>query len=144
MAYKEVELSEEEMKSAGAAYVQFKAIGDKLIGRFLGTQPTTGKYAKAGENDYRFKTVNEKKEVVEVLLTPATNCRMKLEKAEKNGELRIGSKVLISFDSEQDIGKQSPLKIFKVAIDNSPPPAGAVAPKPPPPPPPPAADDIDF
>lgn len=130
MAYKEIELTEEERAAAGAKFFKFGAIGDKLVGRFIRTQPTTGTYAKAGQLDYVFRT-----KAGDVSLSPPADAALKLKKA----NLKPGNAVMISYERDQDVGKESLMKVFRVLVDDSP----AVAKKPEPAPPP-VPDDIDF
>lgn len=142
MAFREVDLTEEERAAMQGAYFKFNAIGDRLMGRFLSTRPSTGTYAKPGQLDYVFRHKNAETGAIEdVTLTPPADLVAKLKKA----GLKPGWKVSITYASDLDVGKESPMKIFKLLVDDSPaaaPAPAAPAPKPAPKPAP--ADDIDF
>lgn len=139
MAYKNVEIPDE----APGEYVKFNAIGDKLEGFFASSGPAAGKFGE-GKTDYRFIT----REGVKVL-TPPTHLATGLKVA----ALKPGCKVRITYSGNKEIGKESPMKLFTLQVDDeaatiaaglklvakagsAPPPA----PKAPPPPPPPADD----
>lgn len=134
MAYQEVELTEEEKQTK--KFYKFSAIGDCLKGVFLRTSVSTGTYA--GKTEYHFKTKNPAGVIEEVVLTPPTDCGKKLAKS----GLKPGSRVMITYTADVDTGKETPMKQFKVLVDNAP-----TAVQPPPPPPsrtPGADDDIPF
>lgn len=148
MAFKEVELTEEEKQAmtSGGSFFKFNAIGDRIAGVFLRTQPRTGQYAKTGQLTYVFKAKNAEGQVVELLCDPPTDAAARLKKAQelKDGDalkLVPGKKMILTYVSNQDVGKESPMKIFKLQVDDAPPSSTAAAPKPPPKP---AEDDIDF
>lgn len=141
MAFKEVELTEEERASAGAKFFKFEAIGAKLTGRFVRTQPQTGQYAKAGAVDYVFRTKEPSGAIVEVVLNPPADLSLKLKKA----ALTPGRAVAMTYERDLDVGKESPMKIIKLLVDDTPmKPAPAAAPPKAPPPAPAPEDDIDF
>jgi hypothetical protein len=137
MAFKEIELTEEEKAALGSDFYKFTAIGQKLVGKFVRTQAQSGQFAKAHLIDYVFKMKNEAGAVVEAVLNPPTDLGQKLKKA----ALKPGHAVMITYASDLDVGKESPMKIFKVLVDDSP--AAGAAAKPPPPPPP-SDDDLNF
>lgn len=143
MAFREVDLTEEERAALSGTFFKFNAIGDRLLGRFIGTRPSTGTYAKPGQLDYTFRHKNAEGVVEDVTLTPPADLALKLKKA----ALQPGWKVSITYASEVDTGKESKMKVFKLLVDDSD--GAAAAPKAAPPPPAPkpkapAADDIDF
>lgn len=139
MAFEEVQLTEEEKAGLSAKFVKFDAIGDKFVGRFVRTQPATGKYSKQGDLGYVFRAKDTHGVVAEWTLEPNAGLAAQLKKA----ALQPNYAVRITFNGEQDTGKESPLKLFKVEVDRVV--STAAAPPPPPPPKPAAAaDDIDY
>ncbi len=146
MAYEEVTLTEEEKAAAQQTFFKWtKGIGEKFAGRFVKTQEQTGAFAKKGRLDYVFKfvQVNDEtgeKATVEGTLSGGIDLTMKLDKA----KLKVGEKVLVEHVEDKEIGKDNPMKIFKVLVDRST--AAPAKPKPAPAPVPVAdpADDIDF
>jgi len=138
MAFEPVELTEEEKAALGAKFVKFDAIGDKFVGRFVKTQPATGKYARPGDLGYVFRAKDTTGAVTESILEPNAGLAAQLKKA----ALQPNYAVRITFSGEQDTGKESPLKLFKVEVDRVLP-AGKAA-TPPPPPKPAASEDIDY
>lgn len=163
MAFRKVEVSEEERKAMGQSFISLDNIGDRFTGRLVKTQPQTGPYAKPDRVDYVFKYANPPpnapghrpelavKAVAEGILKSYGDVAMKLKKA----NVRPGWIVRVTKTGDLDIGKDNPMPTFDVEIDDTPPhsaqgqaAAPAPAPKPAPkPPPPPAAeptDDIPF
>ncbi len=147
MAFKPVVLTkeEEEAMAAGGDFYKFTAIGQKLLGRFPKTQPQTGPHAKANRVDYVFRMAVKNEatgamEPKEVPFTPPTKAAQLLEKAMKGGLLKPNYVVKLSYTADLDVGKESPMKIFELEIDDAPAPAKAAAPPPPPPP----DDDLPF
>lgn len=148
MAFKEVELTEEERAALSGTFFKFNAIGDRLAGIYVGKRPTTGIGANSGKEDYTFKTKNAEGAIEQQTLTPPTSLAQQLKKAERDGLLVAGRKVVIQFVSEVDVGKESPMKQFKLLVDDgaaSPANAGTkpAAPKPAPKPAP-VPDDFDI
>ncbi len=145
MAFEEVVITEEDRKAASGSFFKFAKIGDRLVGRLVGSKPSSGQYAKPGQFDYTFKArVNGV--VTEVSITPSFDLQLRLKKAsEAPGGLKPGHLVEIVYAADVDTGQASPMKQFKLSVDRSPPKSTAPTPPPPPPPPPlAAADDIDF
>lgn len=145
MAFREVELTEEERAAMSGAYFKFNAIGDRIVGRFISTRPSTGTFAKPGQLDYTIRHKNAETGAIEdVTLTPPADLAAKLKKA----QLKPGWKVSITYSSDVDVGKESPMKVFKLLVDDSDAPAAAKPAAPPAPAPKPkpapAPDDIDF
>ena len=132
MAWKDVELTEEEQQGSGARkFYKFAAIGDKMAGRFVKTQPSTGTYAKPGQLDYVFRVKSaETGAIEEVLVTPPFDAALRLEKATKANMMPVGAAVLLTFVSTRNVGKEHDQKIFSLKVDPTP---GPSAPKPPPP-----------
>lgn len=148
MAFVDVELTDEEKAALGMKYVKFNAIGDKFLGKVTGTRQSTGSYAKPGDLDFVVKTKNTEGAVVEMLLTPGGDLGPKFRKA----GVRAGFKLRIEYIADRDVGKESPMKVFKLQVDASEAVAAGAAPaaapaaaKPAPKPAPaPTEDDIDF
>lgn len=151
MAFEDVELTAEEKAALTQSFISLDSIGQVFTGRLVRTQPQTGQYAKKNAVDYVFKYKNPAEglpghraelavgAVVEGTLKSQADINQKLGKAKPEA----GHVIRVQYLSDLDIGKENPMKIYKVQIDRSPPKAGATA-APPPPPPPPAADDVDF
>lgn len=142
MAFREVDLTEEERAALSGSFFKFNAIGDRLAGKFLSTRPSTGTYAKPGQLDYTFRHKNAEGVIEDVTLTPPADLAAKLKKA----ALQPGWKVSITYTSDLPTGKESPMKVFKLLVDDSPAaaPAAAAPPPKPQPKPAPSPDDIDF
>jgi len=134
MAFREVELSEEERAAMSQKFFKFNAIGDRLAGVFVSSRMASGKFGE--QREYLFRTKDG-----QVALTPPTDAAKKLEKI----GLKPGWKVLITYDQDIDVGKEKPMKHFKVLFEESiappaaPAPAPAAAPKAPA-----GAEDIPF
>jgi hypothetical protein len=103
MAFREVTVDETENKT----YFKFNAIGDRLAGVFVSATTVDGQFGPRRE--YVFKT----KDAGTVTLTPSTDLARKLEKA----GLAPGAKVIATYTADKDIGKASPMKMFKVLVD---------------------------
>lgn len=144
MAFEEVVITEEDRKAASGSFFKFAKVGDRLVGRYVSSKPSSGQYAKPGQLDYTFKArVNGA--ITEVTISPSFDLAIRLKKAsESPGGLKPGHLVEIVYTGDVDTGQASPMKQFKLSVDRSPP--KSATPTPPPPPPPPAAggDDIDF
>lgn len=143
MAFEEVVITEEDRKASSGSFYKFAKVGDRLVGRLVGTKPSTGQYAKPGQLDYTLKArINGA--ITEVTISPSFDLQVRLRKAsESPGGLKPGHLLEIVYDADVDTGQASPMKQFKLSVDRSPP--KSAAPTPPPPPPPAAGgDDIDF
>ena len=143
MGFKKVELSKEEEDALqGGNFFKFPTIGTKLLGRFVRTQPQTGQYAKADLLDYVFRArVKNEETGAESIEEVVVNTNKRLHATLKKCNLKPGYAVKITHTATQDVGQQSPMKLYDVEVDDSPAPAKAAAAPPPPPPPPAAADD---
>lgn len=140
MAWKDVELSEEERASMAQKFYKFEAIGQKLYGRVVRIVPQTGQYAKPGMHDFVIRTKNtETGEIEEVVLNPPTDLAALLKKA----GVAPNHAIEATYASDRDVGKASPMKCFKLRV-NTEAPAQAAAPKPAPAPVPKPADDLEF
>lgn len=140
MAWQEVTLSEEERASMAQKFYKFEAIGQKLYGRVVRLVPQTGQYAKPGAHDFVVRTKNaETNEIEEVVLNPPTDLAALIKKA----NVAVDHAIEATYVSDRDVGKASPMKVFKLRVNTEAP--RAPAPKPAPvPAPKPAADDLEF
>lgn len=116
------------------SFFKFVAVGDKFAGRYVSQSENANGYG----TDYVFKGVDG-----EFVVTAKGALKAKFDKA----GLKPGYKVITTYVGTQDVGKESPMRLFKVLVDATPgaaPAAKPAAPKPPPPPPaPPAGDEFD-
>lgn len=136
MAFKKIELTEEEQAASNANFHKFDQPGDKFSGVFLSVTEEDGKYGK--RKNYKFRTRNAEGAIVEEVITPPTDLDRKMNKV----QWKPGYRVQITYTHNQDTGKATPMKIFDFLVDDAP--AAKAAPKPPPPPPPPpGADELD-
>ncbi len=103
-------------------FFRFNAVGDKFVGLYVSQKE--GTYG----TDYTFR--NKEGQFV---VTGKGALKAKLDKA----GLKPGYLVRATFTGTKDVGKDSPMRLIKVEVDNDP---AKPAPKPPPPP----ADDFDF
>jgi hypothetical protein len=135
MAFREIELTEEERAALGAKFFKFDAIGDRLVGRFLRSEERDGKFGR--ETLYHFKRKTEAGQIEEVALSSGGNSDaiQKLRKA----AIKPGVAVMVTFTATLDVGKANPMKMFKVLVDDSPAATPTPAPKPKP-----ADDDLNF
>ncbi len=125
MAYKEIQPDPYEEKE----FFKFNAIGDKFVGLYVSQKE--GKYGM----DFTFK--NRKGEFV---VTAKGGLKAHFDKA----ALKPGYLVRCTFTATKDIGKESPMRLFKVEVDDAPTvSAAAAAPAPKPAAPPPAADPFE-
>jgi hypothetical protein len=127
VAYKEVKVSDEELKSSNGEFFKFQAIGDKFEGEFVSSATRVNNFGKTEQN-YTFKRIPDGKLCT---ITANKDLNVRLTKA----ALRPGMKVFIKYVKDIPIPNQtSPMRSFVVGVDD-----GAAAPPPPPP-----ADDIPF
>lgn len=130
MAYREVDPGP---APENDEFFNFKAIGDKFVGRYQRKEEVTNNFGKE-QTRYHFKTKDGP-----IAIDANYDLKRRLEAA----SLIAGvTKCMITFTGiapNKDPGK-SGMKLFKLLVDDTPPTAAAA----PPPPPPPAADDIDF
>lgn len=137
MAFKEVELSDAEKAALGGKFKKFEAIGDRLAGVFVRQEDRQGKFGP--ETVFVFRCKNESGVIEEVSLSSGghTDAAVKLRKA----ALKPGNKVMISYASALDVGKQHPMKLFKVLVDTE---TTTASTMPAPAPKPVVPDDVDF
>lgn len=125
MAFKKVELSDEEMKSGGRAFEKFSAIGDSHLGVYQFTEKQTKDFPDGK------KTIT-----VHVMWRPANPAKPEqregdfeitgtyhldkcIEKARNELGLkeRAGHLVKMKWESNRDTGQSSPMKVFDVQVD---------------------------
>jgi len=112
MAYREVEWTKED--AASGQFVRFDANGDTVEGVFAGAEDRTGRYGP--ETIFRIKTAHG-----EATISSSGNfdCAQKLKKAIKLGALRVGTQVKIVRTGLADVGRENPMKVFQVLVDDS-------------------------
>jgi hypothetical protein len=137
MAMKKIELSEEERKAMGQSFISLDAIGQRFKGRVSDIKPQSGQFARAGQFDYVFRYANPAegqpghradqplKAVCEATLKSYTDVSAKLRKA----NVQKGWIVQVTYVSDLSTGRDNPMKIFEVEIDDSPAPAAATVTK---------------
>lgn len=128
MAFKEVQLSEEEQKSGLRKFRKFDAIGDKHVGLLVKVEQQT-KTFKAEEGPKTFAVYVFWDAVEgEFEITPPTDLDKKLKKAMRPGSeggLDLvpgrGHVVAMKYDSTLAIsGRSDPMKLFKLLVDTAP------------------------
>lgn len=127
MAFKTVELTEEEQKgNGGRKFKKFEAVGDKMLALFVKTEKATANYSDGPKEVTKYIFWNRTDGEFEV--TPTTDLDKKLKKAmkpESDGGFGLapglGHLVKIAFASTLPIeGRADPMKIFSVAVDTAP------------------------
>lgn len=127
MAWKTVELTEEEQKSGGGRpFKKFNAIGDTVLGFYVKKEKTTANYKDGPKEETVYIIYGEHvdqngvKSDREFEVTPPQDLKKKLEKAEREGGLAPGMGHLIKakFASTLAIeGRSDPMKLFALAFD---------------------------
>ena len=125
MAFREVELSEEEKKGGGRKFKKFSAIGDAVLALFVRTEEDTVNYSDGPKRVTKYIFWNRTDGEFEV--TPDTDLAKKLKKAqrpESEGGFGmaegLGHLVKAKFASTLDTGQASPMKVYSLAVDTSP------------------------
>ncbi len=118
MAFQEIPDEPYEEKS----FFKFNAVGDKFVGLYV--SQAEGKYG----TDFTFRN-----KTGPFVVTAKGALKAKLDKA----GLKPGYLVRATFTGTKDVGKDSPMRLIKVEVDNDPAKPAPVAPKP-------AADDFDL
>jgi hypothetical protein len=137
MAFRQVELTEEELRAGSRAYKKFTAIGDKITAFFIGweTQEKDFKQGKGVESVDVLVFWNRQDGEFEITppdsLTKAINKAMR---AESDGGVslreRAGHVVKMMFKATRDTGQPNPAKIIAIEVDTTPTiPAGFVFPR---------------
>lgn len=130
MAFKKVELTEEEMKSGGRAFEKFDAIGDSQIGVYQFTERKEKEFPDGKKTvtlHVFWRPANpakpDKKEG-DFEITGTYHLDKSIEKAKKapsDGGLgldeRAGHLVKMTWTSNRDTGQSSPMKVFDVQVD---------------------------
>lgn len=127
MAWKTIELTEEEQKAGGGRqWKKFEAIGDSALGFFVKKETATANYSDGAKQvtkwifygkctDQHGVAANREFEI-----TPPMDLEKKLKKAEREMGLAegLGHLVKMTFTSTLAIeGRDDPKKIFTVAVD---------------------------
>lgn len=127
MAFKKVELTEEEQKgSGGRKFQKFDAPGDKALALFVRTEKGTANYGDGPKDVTKYIFWNRTEGEFEV--TPSMDLEQKLKKAtraEADGgfglEAGKGHLVKMTFTHTQDIpNSTNKKKIFDVQVDTAP------------------------
>jgi hypothetical protein len=127
MAFREVVLTDEEMKSGGRKFKKFEAIGDKHFGFFIGFETQRKDfYDGKGERELELLVFWTRQDG-EFEITPPDSLVKGIRKAmlpESQGGMglreRAGHVVRMAFKSTKDVGKQNPMKLIGVEVDTSP------------------------
>jgi hypothetical protein len=85
----------------------FSKVGDKFLGLYLSHAPNPNGYGE----DYFFRT-----DIGDISMTFKGGLKRQVDKALTAG-LQPGMLVAIQFRESKDVGKESPMKIFKFAYD---------------------------
>lgn len=135
MAWKTIELTEEEQKAGGGRpFKKFNAIGDEALGFFVKTEKKTANYKEGPKEEmiYIFygqhADQNGVKTTREFEITPPMDLKKKLEKAERPADGTpeggvglapgMGHLVKMKFTSTKAIeGREEPMKLFSIAVD---------------------------
>lgn len=126
MAFKKVELSEEEQKGGGGKkFKKFDAVGDKMLALFVRTEQDTANYPDGPKKVTKYIFYNRNDGEFEV--TPSIDLEQKLKKAAKptpdgfGMEPGKGHLVKVVFTHVQDIpNSENKKKIFSVEVDTTP------------------------
>lgn len=102
MAMREVTTPENE-----GEFFKFTAIGDKLAGYFAEAYENEGQYGT--NHNYKFVTKQG------VMIFTAKSRALQLLTA---ADLKPGYKVILTYTANRDVGKESPLKLFKLQVDD--------------------------
>lgn len=124
MAFKKIELTEEEMKSGGGRqWKKFEAIGDSALGFLVKTEKATANYKEGPKEITKwifYGKLAGRPAPEEFEVTPPTDLEQRLEKAEREQGLRagLGHLVKMTFTQTRDIeGRTDKKKIFTVEVD---------------------------
>lgn len=106
MAFREITVDETD--TGNKTFKKFEAIGDKHAGVFVSKARVDGKFGP--KDEYTFKNKEG-----EFTITPGADLGKRLEKA----ALVPGDKVIMSYVADKEIGKPSPMKVFKVLVESA-------------------------
>lgn len=125
MAMREVVIED----SGGGQFYKFETVGQSLLARFLSFEEKPSNFPGKTDQNYSLRTKDG-----DVTITAPANLAQKLRKA----DLKRGQVVQITYTGDLPATKEgySPMRLFKVLVDDVIPPAAAAkppAPKPPPP-----------
>lgn len=128
MAFKKVELTEEEQRgNGGRKFVKFEAVGDKALALFVKTEKSVANYVDGPKDVTKYIFWNRTDGEFEV--TPVTDLEQKLKKAMRPEsdegfglEAGKGHLVKMVFTHTQDVPNQpnKQKKIFDVQVDTAP------------------------
>lgn len=137
MAFRQVELTEEELKAGSRAFKKFDAIGDKITAFFVGWE-SQQKDFKDGKGLQSIDVlVFWSKQDGEFEITPPDSLTKSINKAMRAPEAggvnlreRAGHVVRMAFKATRDTGKANPAKVIGIEVDTAPAiPAGFVFPR---------------
>lgn len=136
MAMQEVTLTPEEQAAAQGTFFNFEKIGQFLHGRYVREEAQSGQFAKAHWRDYVFKITDPTtKAVIESKIGSAGIQSLMKKAIEKGGpdgrKLTPGMIVKVTYVSDLDTGKGSPMKQFRMGFDPDSAAKKAAAPPPP-------------
>lgn len=127
MAWKTIELTEEEQKAGGGRpFKKFTAIGDDALGFYVKKEKQTANYKDGPKEEMVYVFYGQiadqdgVKTTREFEVTPPQDLRKKLEKAEREAGLApgMGHLVKMRFSSTLEIpGRTDPMKLFTTAVD---------------------------
>lgn len=129
-AWVDVEVSEEqrkEMSGGGGEWFQFRAIGDKLYGR-LDAYEERDSRLNPGKKDHNYTVTTPEGRTLKT--TATHDLQVKLQKAmrppdgtSKGGlglKPGVGHRICATYTSNQDVGQDSPMKVFRLQVDTAP------------------------
>lgn len=123
MAFRDVSANPEEM-GEGAEYPKFNALGDKVAGLFIETYEQDDQFNPGKKRlNYKFKGRKADGTPGTLIITPTAHLARSLDGA----QLKRGDKVIMELIAEKDVGKDSPMKIFKVLVEDGKPGAAPAA-----------------
>lgn len=124
MAFKKIELTEEEMKSgSGRQWKKFVAIGDSAVGFFVRKETATANYNDGPKEITKwifYGKLTGRPSPEDFEITPPSDLKQRLEKAEKEEGLLPGAGHLVkmTFAKSRVVeGQTDPKKIFEVAVE---------------------------
>jgi hypothetical protein len=99
-------------------FFQFKAIGDKLRGYFVGAGPAKGSYAKPTDVAVSFLCSENGKPVVKTISPAPYTLKRAVQHAMGEGKLVQGVECQVHYTGNQPIeGRDSAMKLIKTEID---------------------------
>ncbi len=114
MAYRTVNAGE---MPVGGNYQKFESIGQQIAGIFLSVEEVINNFGKK-QNNYTFKTRDG-----DITISAPAHLDFVL----KFAKLKKGDKVIMKCIGEKSTGKEKPMKLFEVKVEDGVAPAEAVA-----------------